>query len=74
IVETHRETMSKEKNKKKNLVSPTVGAVITVCVLHHNPFVTAFTTPLNFKLFYLLKDVLLRLYHLLFFAENTACF
>ncbi len=49
------------------LVSTTTRAVIPVGILNDNALITAFTAPLDFKLLYLLEDMLLQFYHLLFF-------
>ncbi|MEW5896565.1 MAG: hypothetical protein AB1668_02640 [Nanoarchaeota archaeon] len=67
--------MQKEKRKKKikrkKLVSSALAAVISVGVFYNNPISAAFTTPLDFKFFNFLKDVLLQFYHLLFLDRKT---
>tara|TARA_Y100000310_G_C20484916_1_gene716429 strand:+ start:404 stop:655 length:252 start_codon:yes stop_codon:yes gene_type:complete len=50
--------IKKEKKKKKNLVSTTTFAIISVSILNNNFCATAFATSLDFKLLYLLKNVL----------------
>jgi len=52
------------KKEKKELISTTVGAVISVGIFNDNPITAALTTPLDFKFFNFLKDVLFQFYHL----------
>ena len=46
------------------------STVITIGIKHHNSFTATLTTPLNFKLLNLLKDVLFQFYHLLFCLQK----
>jgi len=55
-----------QKYKKKELVPSAVRTIITIGVFNHNAFIAALTATLYLKLLYLLEDVLLQFYHLLF--------
>jgi len=63
-----------KKIEKKELISTAIAAVISVGVFDDNTLTATFATPLDFKFFNFLKDVLLQFNHLLFFAKKRMQF
>jgi|SRR3989338_2682787 len=60
----------KEIKKEEKLISTATGTIISIGVFHDNSIAATLAAPLDFKLFNLLKNMLLQSNHLLFFRRH----